>query len=755
MIYEANTLSNKEGYLKFSLYSAIALIGITALISQVVLIRELITTFYGNELIYGIILSLWLLLTAFGSGILGRFADKLKDKILFFVLTQIIIIFILPIQIYVARTIKVMLGVPLGTIIPLSTIICSTLLILLPLSLILGFQFALGSRMLAEKLEKSALEVGRTYMWETLGAIIGGLLFSFALIYFMPPFTIAALLEILLCLSALFLLTITEKGISIVWRFFIVLILFVSLINLFWLSRKMEILSSVKAWAGYNLLKSTDSLYGRLAITKDKGEYNFFQNGGLLFTTADTILDEEYIHLAMLEHSRPKKILLVGGGLGGLLEEILKYKIDKVDYLELDPKLIKLAEKTLKDKFIDQRLNILAKDGRLFINSTKEKYDLILINLPDPGTALLNRYYTLEFLKACGKILRQNGVAVFKLSTSESYIGRELRILNASFLKTLDKAFPHTLVIPSNYNYFFASEDNVLIANPDILTERFNKRNIETKYFKPFVLNQTLSPLRIKYINESLKYDEKTKINHDLFPVSYLYNILIWASYFKTGLKSLFYSMINLSIYHLFIAMVLIFIILRVLAFKYKKIALPLVIGTLGFAAMSLQLIVLLTFQSVYGYAYHIVGLIITLFMAGLAGGSFTATANYHKIIEPLKFIKGTIIAFIIYIVFLLIFIANSFYAPLISKFVLPLAIFLISFPIGFVFPLAAKSYRETEAKIGRIAGTLYGMDLAGGAVAAVIASIFFIPVYGLIQSGLIVIFLCTLGLTLLIGHSS
>ena len=91
---------------KFSLYFALLLLGITAIITQVVLIRELIITFSGNELSIGIILANLLILEAAGSFFAGRWAIKFKSDYLPYTILQWLLAVSLPIIIYMARVIK-------------------------------------------------------------------------------------------------------------------------------------------------------------------------------------------------------------------------------------------------------------------------------------------------------------------------------------------------------------------------------------------------------------------------------------------------------------------------------------------------------------------------------------------------------------------------------------------------------------------------------------------------------------------------
>ena len=99
---------------------SVIVIGFTAMASQIVFIRELLVVFYGNELSIGFILASWLAGGAIGSGLLGRFADRVKFRLNLFLSCQIILSILLPLNILAIRLIKAALHINPGEIIPLS-----------------------------------------------------------------------------------------------------------------------------------------------------------------------------------------------------------------------------------------------------------------------------------------------------------------------------------------------------------------------------------------------------------------------------------------------------------------------------------------------------------------------------------------------------------------------------------------------------------------------------------------------------------
>jgi spermidine synthase len=402
--------------------------------------------------------------------------------------------------------------------------------------------------------------------------------------------------------------------------------------------------------------------------------------------------------------------------------------LDKIDYVELDYKLVELAKDLIPD---DRRISLFKQDGVAFINQAPQNYDAIIINLPSPSTANLNRFYTLEFFEKCkkrlamnrnGSWLAQNGILTFHLETSESYMGRELKRLNQSIYKTFAQAFKNTLVIPGNYNYFFGSDGKLTDDRADLI-HRWRSRNIKTTYFRTDTLYYILWPDKLDYVRKAVQFDQNTRTNTELRPVSYLYQLMLWSSHFNSPLVGIFLSAGNINFVPALIFVLSLLIALRL--FSKPGTRLPIVIALLGFAGMATQMIIIYTFQSLHGYLYQNIGLLTAIFMAGLAIGATLA----GRVSDEGKSLRIIIVIFALYLLFLLIGLKSM---PLY------LASFLTALPVGAAFPLAVKIQGEQKTGIGKLAGILYGADLSGSAFAAILASIFFIPVYGIINAGLI-----------------
>jgi spermidine synthase len=172
----------------------------------------------------------------------------------------------------------------------------------------------------------------------------------------------------------------------------------------------------------------------------------------------------------------------------------------------------------------------------------------------------------------------------------------------------------------------------------------------------------------------------------------------------------------------------------------------PLCIAATGFAGMIFDLALIFTFQSIYGYVFSWIGLLVTFFMAGTAVGAMTATRVLPRTKNCLKLFIKTEIAIICFslglpFVFLVAFPYMD--SPGIILRILFLVVSFISgLLIGAQFPLANKIYLKDETSLSRTAGLLYASDLLGGWLGGVVGGVVLLPVLGLLGSCLVVVLL-------------
>ncbi len=162
--------------------------GVSGIVAQILLLRELLISFLGNELTLGIILTNWLILEAVGSFMIGKSVEKVKRKMEIFVLFQLSFSVALPFAIYLSRIFKNILLATPGEGLGFAPVLYSSFLILLPVTLPHGALFTYGSKLYSQYSKEEASSIGRVYVLESFGSIIGGLLMTFLLIQYLNSF---------------------------------------------------------------------------------------------------------------------------------------------------------------------------------------------------------------------------------------------------------------------------------------------------------------------------------------------------------------------------------------------------------------------------------------------------------------------------------------------------------------------------------------------------------------------------------------
>ena len=712
---------------------ALAAVGFTSTIAQVVLMRELVATFYGNELLFGLVLAAWLAWVAVGSWGLARLAERRQWGTRTFAAGLALAAALFPTQIALVRDVRALLGVTPGAFVEFGPMVVAVVLILAPLCLLGGFLFTLGARLTVEQ----GSTAGRAYVWESAGAVVGGTLFSFLLIRWLDPFQttlLVAAVNLTVALQLLKPVTCSLKR-SLICLF---------LLALAALPLGHHLHTATLRWQWSDLAFAADSPYGRITIQARDGQRVFYENGMLAFETQGTF-PEEVAHFPLLMHPDPRSVLLVGGGVAGDLREILKHPVAGVTYVELDPLLIEAAQAHLppEDAAVlnDPHVTLILSDGRLYVKMARRTFDVVILDLPEPATGALNRFYTQEFFEEVHAVLNPGGVFALGLPSAENYWSPELARRNASVYHTLHRVFPEVIVLPGEHNFFLAS-DAPLETDPAVLAGRLTERGIETRWVTPGYIEYIFTTDRFAQVRQELEATTGVRFNRDLTPICYYYDLVLWLSLFYPNLRGAFESTSLVNLWWVVGLLVLVALLVR----WRRGWAVPFAIAGIGLAEMTLEVVILFAFQVLHGYVYAEVSLIVTAFMAGLALGG--AASNRLLAVSgwsarrALVAVQAAVAAYSG--VFPLI-ISLPIPAPAL---VFPLLALLAGYLTGMAFPLAVALMRGSA---GRVAGLLYGADLVGGCVGALLAAVLFVPVLGIPQTCVAIALVGLAGLAVLV----
>ncbi|HJX31020.1 MAG TPA: hypothetical protein VJ624_04110, partial [Thermodesulfobacteriota bacterium] len=171
-------------------FVAFFLLGAYSIATQVLLIREFLVIFFGNELCMGIIFAAWLLSIFLGAILAGRIVSHTQRTLVFFILIQYILLALPAIQIILIRNLRLFLHIPSGEYIPFLPMMSSIFPLLFPFSFFIGFIFPFAISIYTNHTKTIAQRIGAVYVYESLGSMISGAALTFYLILHYSPFLI-------------------------------------------------------------------------------------------------------------------------------------------------------------------------------------------------------------------------------------------------------------------------------------------------------------------------------------------------------------------------------------------------------------------------------------------------------------------------------------------------------------------------------------------------------------------------------------
>jgi spermidine synthase len=532
---------------------------------------------------------------------------------------------------------------------------------------------------------------GQLYITDNIGDITGGILFSFILVYLLSPFHIIVITSSLLILVSLILL-IRAK----VYLLSAVSLILTALFMCVGVQKDYEF-KTLKSQYGPDIVSYRESPYGRIVLTREEGQYTIWESGSPIYSSLSIAAAEEKVHYPLSQIDTIEDVLLVGGGIGETLNEIIKYSPRRIDYVELDPALITVAR---THGLLDTKgkvQSILA-DGRRYIATSHHRYSAIILDLPEPDTFQANRFYTSEVFSCCKKILTKNGILSFSLKANPNYLSEEQVKKLSSIYNTIRMHFKHVLLIPGEEIYFLAGDE---VISKDIPLN-LRKKSITTSYVEGSY-HGNVTPERIRFINQSIDPDEP--LNTDLQPR--VIRIMFQEWFRMYGTSPHWFGGVLIAVIAVYVSLI-----------RREEF----VLFSTGFAVMGMEMLILFSFQVLYGSLYLKVGAVITSFLLGLLPGAILGNRWKNGGRDRLvKTEAGMLFMLIIYLVWV------TSYRAVMPGFAFFLYGFFFSMLCGIQFPIAAEMIGEERSP----AAGLFAADLVGAGIGTLVIGTLLIPLWG------------------------
>jgi spermidine synthase len=720
------------------------LTGFSAVLGQIVLMREMMAVFNGNEISLGILLATWLFWTAAGSIVCSSFLPDKGNARYAVAVLECLLGVSLPLTIWALRASKSVFQAVPGELVGPLPLLLASLVCLSLFCVVAGALFVAAARACNLEFAVDArTAVSAAYLLEAAGSAIGGIVASLLLLRFLDPFQIASIvlvLNLLMVCELLLRMNRKQFGIALAAALLPAFLLVVRIAP--WMQNQAQ----AREWRGFQVVASRDSIYGNLLVTRTGDLHSLYENGLIVATTYDQSAAEESVHYALLEHPEPRNILLIGGAASGSIAETLKQPtVERIDLVELDPALIAMTRQFLNfDSAIlssNPRVHLHLNDGRAWLKSTSESFDVIIVNVPDPQTAQLNRFYTAEFFLAARNHLAPGGLLALQLHSSEEFLSPDLQAFLRCIDRTLHEAFPYVVVIPGETIHFFAAtRADLLTDKSKVLIARLHERNLKTQYVSQYFIPYRMMADRMAELLDQLQPTATTQVNRDFSPVAYYFDVVLWSAQFKPDFAGLLRSASLVDFKFVLGAVLLVLLIaaalLAFLPARRQRIQAAAGCSMLatGFTLMALQIFLLLAFQSIFGFVYSQLAILIALCMAGIALGSWLGMrcdkAHACRTVALTQFALALSAPLLMLLVSLPAKLSGPISMWLIAQFVFPALAALCGILGGYQFSIATVMYSADEGKQQSL-GTLYALDLLGGCAGALVLSGYLIPVFG------------------------
>jgi len=662
--------------------------GVASVATQLLTIRELLSQFSGNEFVIALILFSWMVIGGMGT-LSSRIVHKKFKPTARGILAwlSVALAALSPLQILIIRELRDLVFIH-GSSVGFYDTFLYIFVTIAPYSLLVGFLLPFSLFHIRDNMP--GFPPAHIYIADNIGDVAGGALFSFVLVYFLTPIQAAAFVSLPLLFSLLFIFSgDLKKQIALCGGILLDLVIVVACI----LYEPHSLAPSEGHLVWYK-----ESRYGRIEIHKNADLYTLFSDGVPAFSTAYQGLAEEAVHFPMSQLEGSRKDILLISAQSGMVKQAAKHAPNSIDYVEIDPEV---SRALLNHELIQKTpaLTTIHQDGRKYLFQTAKHYDAIILNLPEPTTFQMNRFFTDGFFSIVNRHLSSNGIFSFSVKGYDNYISEPQRKKMSSLFNTASSYFKHILLLPGE-NVFFLCSNRPL--NPDI-PALLEKKGVQTDFISRYFYGNLTTP-RIHAVNNII--DPSVPINRDMSPKLIT---IMFSQWFETFSGSPFWFYMVFTVFFVVIL--------------FRLHAEEVVLFSTGFTTMGAEILVIFTFQIYFGYIYHQIGIIITVFLAGLLPGAWLGDRlrrNSRRVLVLTDIV--------------LILLVGS-YIPVLRCWgdQLPMLFFLVfgflvSAACGCQFPTAL-TLRGNE---NRAAARIFSVDLMGAACGTIAVSAVLIPYAGI-----------------------
>lgn len=583
----------------------VALVGFSTVIAQSCLLREAMAAMGGSEMAWGVVMTLWLAGVALGSRIGIRVGSPVSAR-----WAPGLALALAGAGAVMFRAAPAIVGAAAGETLTTWHAVWLWSAAVVPTALAGGLAFPV----LAGQLGVDG--PSRAYALEAAGALAAGAVFSLVLAPLGTPIAVLAGAAVVGGLSLL-----PARPVSAA-----VLALSCAVLSIpadRWLT------DAGWRWAGRpgRLADRAETRLQRLEISSGP-PFSLFLNGRLAASVPDPYSTLPSAHLRMLLHPTPRSVLALGCIADGSLEAMVHHPVRRVVLGETDPGLAPFVRRWFGASFASALDSPLVKATPVAADLTRGldgPFDLVILADGDPTTLAANRTRTLEFFRACRRLMADDGVIAVEVGVSDTYLGGEAGRLLATVASTLRAVFPSLTAVPGERVLLVAgSSEAGVSADPVVLQDRLEQRPGVESLFDPAMIAVLIDPPRQTRLRGWLETETAAR-NTVTHPRAVAIAMALHEARAVPGLAGAISDRSGRGRTILgVVAGAMVLLVAATAAAPRRRLRLSSVALVVGSTSMGWWLLLLTVWQATRGSVFSEIGALTGLFMAGVAVGGWT-----------------------------------------------------------------------------------------------------------------------------------
>lgn len=343
---------------------------------------------------------------------------------------------------------------------------------------LVGLEIPLLMRILKDEFDFSEL-VSKVFTFDYIGALFASILFPLFMVPYLGLLKTSFLFGLLNVVVAIILCFTFETSIKYLkfLRVQAVIAAFLLLIGFVFAEQIQSYSEAITL--NENIVFSKSSPYQRIIVTSDKGITKLYLNNNLQFSSADEYrYHEALVHPGLSRIKKPKHVLILGGGDGLAVREVLKYpSVDSITLVDLDSAVTSIFRNSeflsvLNNHALSSsKLNVINTDAFSWLKNNQRVFDFIIIDFPDPSNFSVGKLYSTSFYREIKKALAPAGA--FVVQSTSPYIARKaFWCVNNTIAATGFKTLPYHVYVPSFGEWGYVMAYNTMAEEPYYTPEK-------------------------------------------------------------------------------------------------------------------------------------------------------------------------------------------------------------------------------------------------------------------------------------------